>query len=183
MHFSCVINFTFRLLCQTSEWAICTTPVGRSTHNKLREARVACCVETDVTTTTYTMSKRVAMPYPKAVTTVTEALAAEGFGILTSIDVKKTLREKVGAEVEDWVILGACNPALAYAALKADADVSLLLPCNVVVRAAGEFESIVSIMEPGIIARLSGAEGLDEVLEIARAKLERVLEQVEGASS
>jgi uncharacterized protein (DUF302 family) len=129
------------------------------------------------------MSERVALPYAEAVSVTTDALAAEGFGVLTTIDVKRTLGEKLGVELEDWLILGACNPPLAYAALKADADAGLLLPCNVVVRAAGEHESIVSILEPGTIARLSGAQGLDEVADVARTKLERVLEQVKGASS
>jgi len=78
---------------------------------------------------------------------VTDALKAEGFGILTEIDVQKTLKEKIGAELEPYLILGACNPKLAHQALSADRSIGLLLPCNVTLRAvAGGVE--VSILDP-----------------------------------
>ncbi|HUF52709.1 MAG TPA: DUF302 domain-containing protein [Dehalococcoidia bacterium] len=135
-----------------------------------------------MTTTTYGMTARVPLSYDDAVQAVTAALKRQGFGVLTTIDVKKTLKEKVGAEIEDYVILGACNPALAYAALQEDVNLGLLLPCNVTVRAEGD-ESIVSIMDPGVMARLSDAEGLGEVARIAREKLERVRASLEGVGS
>lgn len=129
--------------------------------------------------TTFGMTVRVPLSYEDAVEAVKAALKREGFGVLTTIDVKKTLEEKVGAEFEDYVILGACNPALAYTALMDDVEVGLLLPCNVTVRADGD-GSIVSILDPGVMAQLSDAEGLREVSTIARGKLERVLGELKG---
>jgi uncharacterized protein (DUF302 family) len=130
----------------------------------------------------YGMTAKVKMPYAQAVEAVTAALRDEGFGVLTTIDVKKTLKEKVGADFDEYVILGACNPSLAYTALKDDIELGLLLPCNVVVRREGE-GSVVSILDPGVMARLSDAPGLAEVARIAREKLERVLRQVKGSGS
>jgi uncharacterized protein (DUF302 family) len=132
-------------------------------------------------TTTYGMTAKLSLSYEEAVEVVTAALKREGFGVLTTIDVGKTLKEKVGAEFGQYMILGACNPALAYTALTDDVDVGLLLPCNVTVRADGN-GAIVSILDPGVMARLSDAEGLKEVAAIARKKLERVLADVKGSS-
>jgi uncharacterized protein (DUF302 family) len=132
-------------------------------------------------TTTFGMTTKVGMPYAEAVEAVTAALNREGFGVLTTIDVKRTLKEKVGADFQDYVILGACNPALAYTALMDDIEVGLLLPCNVTVRADGE-RSIVSILDPGLMAHLSDAEGLQRVAMIAREKLQRVLDEMKGVT-
>lgn len=129
--------------------------------------------------TAYGMSARLQVPFGKALEAVTEALKSEGFGVLTTIDVKATLKAKVGADVPDYMILGACNPALAYTALNDDPEVGLLLPCNVTVRTEGG-ESVVSILDPEVISRLSGAPGLAEVAKLAREKLQRVLEAVKG---
>jgi uncharacterized protein (DUF302 family) len=132
-------------------------------------------------TTTYGMTAKLSLSYEEAVEVVTAALKREGFGVLTTIDVGKSLKENVGAEFGQYMILGACNPALAYTALTDDVDVGLLLPCNVTVRADGN-GAIVSILDPGVMARLSDAEGLKEVAAIARKKLERVLADVKGSS-
>lgn len=78
---------------------------------------------------------------------VVDALKAQGFGVLTEIDVQKTLREKLGAEMEPYIILGACNPQLAHQALDSDRSIGLLLPCNVVLR-QGNGEVLVSILDP-----------------------------------
>jgi len=133
------------------------------------------------TTTRIGMSTETEFPFAEALAVVSEALKHEGFGVLTTIDVRATMKVKLDAEMPDYVILGACNPALAYAALKDDPDVGLLLPCNVTVRAQEGGGSVVSFMDPLVIAELSDAEGLAEVAALARQKLERVLAEVKGA--
>jgi uncharacterized protein (DUF302 family) len=125
-------------------------------------------------TTTYGMSIRLPLAYEQAIDAVTAALKDEGFGVLTTIDVRKTLKEKLGADFQAYTILGACNPALAYTALQSDIEMGLLLPCNVTVREE-EGGSVVSIMDPRVMARLSDAPALVEVSDVARRKLERVL--------
>ncbi len=115
------------------------------------------------------------LPYEQAVAAVTEALKAEGFGVLTTIDVQRTLREKLGAEMEPYAILGACNPPLAHRALSADREIGLLLPCNVVVRAM-ETGSRVDIADPQAMMSIVGNDALDAVASEARQKLQRVVE-------
>ncbi|HLC03763.1 MAG TPA: DUF302 domain-containing protein [Anaerolineales bacterium] len=107
---------------------------------------------------------------------VTEELHAEGFGILTRIDVRATLKEKLGKEFRPYVILGACNPALAYRALSGRPEIGLLLPCNVVVEEHGQ-GSLVSIINPDAMIRagdLSADPVMCDVASDARARLERV---------
>ena len=116
-----------------------------------------------------------AAPFEEVVAATRSALKDEGFGVLTEIDVQATLKEKLGVEMHPHVILGACNPPLAHSALQADVDISLLLPCNVTVRAEGG-GVVVSIVDPGMMAAMSSAPGLREVARTARAKLERVIE-------
>ncbi len=130
------------------------------------------------TTLRYGTRTQVRMPLEEALAAVTEALKREGFGVLTTIDVRKTLKEKIGADFQPYVILGACNPSLAYAALQADIDIGLLLPCNVTVRQEGE-ASIVSILDPLTMVDLSRAPGISEIARLAREKLERVLAALE----
>ena len=114
---------------------------------------------------------------PETEARVTAALAAEGFGVLTRIDVSETLRNKIGAEIEEYVILGACNPPLAHRALSAEDTIGLMLPCNVVV-AATDSGSEVAIAKPRMMMQVASAEGLDEVAEDAQSRLERALESV-----
>ena len=114
------------------------------------------------------------MPFEDVIPSVREALKAEGFGVLTEIDVQATLKEKIGAEVPPHLILGACNPHLAHAAMQADPDISLLLPCNVTVRQEGN-RVVVSIVDPGMMAAMSSASQLAEIAKTAKAKLERVI--------
>ncbi|MBI2912492.1 MAG: DUF302 domain-containing protein [Chloroflexi bacterium] len=127
----------------------------------------------------YGLSIALDLPLEPAIAAVRGALKEEGFGILTEIDVRQTLREKIGADFQPYVILGACNPPLAFAALQDDIEAGLLLPCNVTVRQE-DGGSVVSILDPLVMARLSGASGLDEVSRIAREKLERVIDRLSG---
>ncbi len=127
----------------------------------------------------YGMSVEVPLSYEEAIRVAKDALKEEGFGILTEIDVRKTLKEKVGADFQPYMILGACNPALAFTALQDDIDVGLLLPCNVTVREEGG-KAIISVMDPQVMSRLSEAPGLAEVARIAREKLSRALGQMEA---
>jgi len=121
------------------------------------------------------LSVSVELPFHEAVAAARDALKAEGFGVLTEIDVQKTLKEKLGVDVERHLILGACNPPLAHAALQADSDMSLLLPCNVTVREE-QGRVVVSILDPTLMAELSPAPAVAEVAATARGKLERVIQ-------
>lgn len=128
-------------------------------------------------TTEIGMSRHLSAPYAEVVDRVKDALAAEGFGVLTEVDIRSTLKAKLDVEFPDYVIIGACNPALAHRALSDDPDVGLLLPCNVVVRADGE-GSTVSIFDPVVGMALAGSTTLDAVAIEAKARLERVLQEL-----
>jgi uncharacterized protein (DUF302 family) len=119
------------------------------------------------------------VPYEEAVLRVKEALKAEGFGVLTEIDVRRTLREKLGAEMEPSIILGACNPPLAHRALEQEPDIGLLLPCNVVVRTEGK-GSRVEVADPQAMLGIVGNEGLNAVAEEAKQRLLRVVASLGG---
>lgn len=107
-----------------------------------------------------------------------EALAAEGFGILTEIDVAATLKEKIDVDRPAYKILGACNPSLANRALNAEIEIGLLLPCNVVIYADPE-GTVVEAMDPGIMGQLTSAPGMAEVASEAREKLARAMQSLE----
>ncbi|MGP4046649.1 DUF302 domain-containing protein [Streptomyces sp. 2A115] len=113
-------------------------------------------------------------PFGETVERVRASLAEQGFGILTEIDVQATLRAKLGEEVEDYLILGACNPPLAHRALEADRSIGLLLPCNVVVRAEGT-RTVVQAMDPQAMVELTGLERIKAVADEATVKLEAAL--------
>ncbi|MCT9076144.1 DUF302 domain-containing protein [Streptomyces fulvoviolaceus] len=112
--------------------------------------------------------------FATAVAAVREALAEQGFGILTEIDVTATLKAKLGHDMEDYVILGACNPPLAHRALEIDRTIGLLLPCNVVVRAEGD-HTVVQAIDPGTMTALTGLEALRPVAEEAASRLDAAL--------
>ena len=127
----------------------------------------------------YAMTRTVTLSYEEADRRVREALKREGFGVLTEIDVSATLKEKLGVEFPAYEILGACNPPLAHQALQSEPDIGLLLPCNVVVRDAGEpGKVIVEIMDPVVQFDVSGTAGLEPLAQEVKARLERVLEAV-----
>ena len=116
---------------------------------------------------------RLNMDYESALARVTEALKAEGFGVLTEIDVKETLKKKLGVDFRPYKILGACNPSLAYRALTAASQVGLLLPCNVTVSQVDESVEV-SLVDPlAMLSAVASAELLP-VAQEARARLERV---------
>ena len=122
----------------------------------------------------------VSAPFADTVTRVREELKREGFGVLTEIDMTATMHEKLGEQMEDYVILGACNPPLAHAALQADRSIGLLLPCNVVVRAA-DTGTIVEALDPQIMVGLADNPDLKVVADDATARLQRMLHRlVEG---
>jgi uncharacterized protein (DUF302 family) len=105
---------------------------------------------------------------------VEAALQEEGFGVLTEINVAETLKKKLDVERKPYLILGACNPALANQALNADADIGLLLPCNVVLRVEDEGTVIVAFMDPAAVLGLVNNEGVAELAGEVRGRLERV---------
>jgi uncharacterized protein (DUF302 family) len=115
--------------------------------------------------------------YDAAVERVEAALQQEGFGILTRIDVRETLKKKIDVEFRPYVILGACNPPLAHRALSAEDTIGLMLPCNVVV-AETSSGSEVAIARPSVMMTVADAEGLEAVAEEAQARLERALANV-----
>jgi uncharacterized protein (DUF302 family) len=122
----------------------------------------------------YGFSKPVSLPYDKAIEKVTEELKKEGFGVLTTIDVKDTLKKKLDVDFKRYVILGACNPPFAYNALQAEEQIGLLLPCNVIVYEK-EGKTIVGVFDPMSMARLVENDALKSIAEDIAAKLRRVL--------
>lgn len=130
--------------------------------------------------TRYGFGTRVALAYPEAVARTRELLKDEGFGVLTEIDVQKTLKEKLGAEFPRYVILGACNPPLAHRALQAEREIGLILPCNVIVYEDGS-ESVVCVMDPIPALGLVGNEALRPIAEDAAARLRRVIHKIGSA--
>ncbi|WP_329334143.1 DUF302 domain-containing protein [Streptomyces sp. NBC_01352] len=122
----------------------------------------------------YDRTVHVKSDFATTVTAVREALAEQGFGILTEIDVTATLKAKLGHGMEDYLILGACNPPLAHRALEIDRTIGLLLPCNVVVRAEGD-HTVVQALDPGTMTALTGLEALRPVAEEATRRLDEAL--------
>ncbi len=118
------------------------------------------------------------LPYEAALEKVTAALKAEGFGILTSIDVKETMKKKLDVDFRKYTILGACNPPLAHKALTARPDVGLLLPCNVIIYEEGA-STVVNIIDPMSMTDFIQDPALDQVVEEARNRLKRVAEAIQ----
>lgn len=116
----------------------------------------------------------VAAPYDIAVERAKAALKAEGFGVLTEIDVRDTMKKKLDVDFRRYVILGACNPPLAHKALSADLEVGLLLPCNVVVYEVDDVTSTVSIVNPGAMAAMLADPAFNAIATEAQARLDRV---------
>lgn len=123
----------------------------------------------------YYLGKSLRIAFDEAVTRATDALKKEGFGVLTEIDVRETLRKKLGVDFPNYRILGACNPALAYEALKLENKVGTMLPCNVVIRDAGDGQTEIAAIDPVVSMQAIENPELKRAAAQVRAKLERVI--------
>ena len=127
----------------------------------------------------YGIQIEVPLPYDAALALVREALAAKGFGVLTEIDVRATLRKKLDVAFRPYAILGACNPPIAHRALEAERAIGLLLPCNVVVHAAdAPGRSVVAVLDPVAQLGITGRDDIRPLAEEVRALLRGVLDDV-----
>jgi uncharacterized protein (DUF302 family) len=123
----------------------------------------------------YAFGKTVATNYEQTLQRVTEALAAEGFGVLTEIDVAATLKKKLGKDMPPYKILGACNPQFAHRAIEFEPQIGALLPCNVVVRIDAAGKTIVEVMDPNAVLQLVGRPQITAIAAEVRERLVRVL--------
>jgi len=129
----------------------------------------------------YDMTTTVQLPYERAVERTREALSAEGFGVLSEIDVRATLKNKLDADFRPYIILGACNPPMAHRALTAEQHIGLLLPCNVIVYAADdEGTSVVAAIDPEVSLGRVGNDALAPLAMEVKSRLRRVLDAVSG---
>lgn len=128
-------------------------------------------------TTDYGISKTVSLSYEKAIEKVTEELQKEGFGVLTTIDVKETLKKKLDVDFQKYIILGACNPPFAHKALLAEEQIGLLLPCNVIIYEK-EGKTVVAAFDPMTMVTMVKNQALQAVAEEVGRKLRRVINAV-----
>ncbi len=131
--------------------------------------------------TDYAFRTVVDLPYEEALRLIKEGLNREGFGVLTEVDVKKVLGEKLDVQFRQYSIIGACNPPLSHRAFTKDIDAGLVLPCNVTVYEDDD-RSVVTIADPVVMIAVLRNPNLDEVAREAREKLKRVIKRLEGES-
>ena len=128
----------------------------------------------------YAITTTIDASFDETLTATRAALADQGFGVLTEIDLAGTLRDKLGSEIEPHVILGACRPQLAEQAVAREASIGLLLPCNVVVRADGRARTVIEAVDPDMLVGVTGNDQLTDIAADARARLEAALAAVPG---
>ena len=133
----------------------------------------------EVTGASYAIAVTVDQPFKETLTATREALAAQGFGVLTEIDMQATLKAKLGVDIAPQVILGACRPPLAHAALQAEPSIGLLLPCNVVVRGLDDDRTRVETIDPAIMVSVTGNPDLLPVATEARTRLTEALHSLQ----
>lgn len=125
--------------------------------------------------TPYAFGRTVDLPYAEAERRVRAELQKEGFGVLTEIDVRQKFQEKLGKEFRNYVILGACNPAMAYEAFGKELNIGTLLPCNVTVYDGDDGRTVVMVMDPVAALAMVGNPEMAEMAKIVKEKMERVL--------
>ena len=133
-------------------------------------------VESLPLTTSYAFGVTLALPFAEAVSRVLEELQKEGFGIVSEIDVRQGFQEKLHKEFRNYMILGACNPGLAYQAFGVELNIGTLLPCNVAVYALSEGRTVVMIMDPVVVLALAANDHLTELAETIKQGMQRVLD-------
>jgi len=129
----------------------------------------------------YGISISVDQPFDQVVPAVRAALTNQGFGILTEIDMAATMKAKLDVDIAPQIILGACNPTLAHRALQAEQSIGLLLPCNVVVRSAGQAQTTVEALDPTVMVAVTGNDRLQVIADDAAARLGAALASVGAA--
>lgn len=127
---------------------------------------------------TYTNTTTLDVPFDEAVETVSTALNAEGFGVLSDIDVQSTFQEKLDVEMDQYRILGACNPPLAHEAISAETELGALLPCNVILYESDDGAVVVSAVDPEELLEVADNPELDEIAAEVKERLERMIEDV-----
>jgi len=123
----------------------------------------------------YGITVHTSAPFAEVVARVCEALKAQGFGVLTEIDVQTTLRDRLGEQMEYYLILGACNPPLAHQALAADRKIGLLLPCNVVIRTEGD-QTVIEALDPLVMVEVTGQPSLTPIAAEAASRIRAALD-------
>ena len=129
----------------------------------------------------YTITITLDQPYEDAVPAVRQALGDQGFGILTEIDLRATLKAKLGVDIQPQVILGACRPPLAYEAIQAEPSIATVLPCNVVVRGVGESSTVVEAFDPDAMMGLADNASLHAVADDAKKRITAAFAVLSGA--
>jgi uncharacterized protein (DUF302 family) len=126
----------------------------------------------------YGFTKEMDIPYEKVIEQAREALKKEGFGILTEIDVREKMKEKLGVDMKKYIILGACNPQNAYKAILAEENIGLMLPCNVIVYEKGS-KTVLSVIRPTVAMRMVDNAELQKVAEEVEAQLKKAFDAIQ----